>query len=202
MNRTKPSEKLKKLAEQTGSNSACSAYLDARSLAELYEAEQEKKNAELVAELRRLADACIPFVKLVTDTYGRIPTERLSFDNWHQLVSAWQSLRNYEAKAESQKDGAKTHRLKTVNPHFSDILSGKKTAELRINDRDFAQGDTLVLCEWSDSHGYSGREITVRVASILDQHPGLVPGCVMLSFERTTEQREAELVVEKLGLRV
>jgi hypothetical protein len=51
--RMKPSEKLKKLAEQTGSNSACSAYLDARSLAEAYEAEQEKKIAELVAELRR-----------------------------------------------------------------------------------------------------------------------------------------------------
>lgn len=79
-----------------------------------------------------------------------------------------------------------THLLKTVNPHFGAVLSGKKTAELRINDRGFSVGDILVLREWSEAGRYSGREVNARVTSILEQHPGLVTGYVMLSFERVT----------------
>ncbi len=38
---------------------------------------------------RALYDAALPFVKIVATTSGRIPTERLSFSDWHALCSAW-----------------------------------------------------------------------------------------------------------------
>jgi hypothetical protein len=48
---------------------------------------QFKAQAEqLRAELSALRDAVRPFVRLVKTTSGRIPTERLSFADWHALA--------------------------------------------------------------------------------------------------------------------
>lgn len=41
-----------------------------------------------------------------------------------------------------------THDLKTHPAHFAAVWSGAKRAELRLNDRGFAAGDTLRLREW------------------------------------------------------
>lgn len=38
---------------------------------------------------RALYDAILPFVKIVATTSGRIPTERLSYADWHALCTAW-----------------------------------------------------------------------------------------------------------------
>lgn len=52
----------------------------------------------------------------------------------------------------SEQDGEKaeprmpkTHRLKTQEPFWSDVAAGRKTFEVRVNDRDFRVGDSLVL---------------------------------------------------------
>lgn len=39
----------------------------------------------------------------------------------------------------------KEHHLKTESPYYEDVRDGKKTFELRKNDRDFKKGDTLIL---------------------------------------------------------
>ena len=39
-------------------------------------------------ELDALREAVAPFARLVKDTNGRIPTERLSFADWHMLARA------------------------------------------------------------------------------------------------------------------
>lgn len=58
-----------------------------------------------------------------------------------------------------------THDLKTRPEYFVAILDGRKTFELRRNDRDFRVGDRLVLREWVDPLvGYTGRVETRRVA--------------------------------------
>lgn len=43
------------------------------------------------------------------------------------------------------------HELKTVQPFFDDVVKGRKTFEVRRNDRDFRVGDMLLLREWDPS---------------------------------------------------
>jgi len=50
-------------------------------------AEREQMRAKLEAA-QRLRDAVKPFVKIVTASSGRIPHERLSAANWHELCKA------------------------------------------------------------------------------------------------------------------
>lgn len=53
---------------------------------------------------------------------------------------------------------SKHHDLKCWPYYFNEVLSGNKTFEVRFNDRDFKEGDTLVLHEFNpDLHSYSGR---------------------------------------------
>ncbi len=42
----------------------------------------------LLAELDALRDAVKPFAKIVIESNGRIPTERLSFSDWNRLTHA------------------------------------------------------------------------------------------------------------------
>lgn len=50
------------------------------------------------------------------------------------------------------------HRLKTLPDFYKAVRSGEKMFEIRKNDRDFKVGDLLVLEEWSQETGYTGRE--------------------------------------------
>ena len=78
---------------------------------------------------------------------------------------------------------SKRHSLKTLPVHFNDIMSGIKTAEIRLNDRRFSVGDTLILREWKER--YTGRLTPVKVTHILDDsQKGIDSGYVMLSFGR------------------
>lgn len=77
----------------------------------------------------------------------------------------------------------KAHELKTVQPFFDMVASGKKRFELRKNDRDFKQGDILILKEWDNSKQlFLGNELVVRVNYILDQFVGLSNGYVIMSI--------------------
>lgn len=61
---------------------------------ELIERRARPVPRELNDELRefeRLARSVIPFVDLVRTTKGRIPHEKLSAANWHELVSAYEA---------------------------------------------------------------------------------------------------------------
>lgn len=40
-----------------------------------------------------------------------------------------------------------THELKTWSEHFEEVFMGRKTYEVRKNDRDFKVGDMLILQE-------------------------------------------------------
>jgi ASC-1-like (ASCH) protein len=52
--------------------------------------------------------------------------------------------------------------------YFELVLSGKKKFELRLNDFDVAEGDTLILEEWDPKTlQYTGRKIEKKVSYVL-----------------------------------
>lgn len=77
------------------------------------------------------------------------------------------------------------HELKTTPVYFRAIVSGRKTFEVRKNDRGYRFGDTLRLREWNaEADEYTGREIAKIVSYVLtDDFPGLQPGWVAMGFK-------------------
>lgn len=61
------------------------------------------------------------------------------------------------------------HELKTWKQYFEEVFMGRKTFEIRKNDRNFKRGDILILKEWdNDNKSYTGREMARRVTYILN----------------------------------
>lgn len=77
------------------------------------------------------------------------------------------------------------HRLKILPQYFEEVWDGKKTFELRKDDRNYAVGDTLALCEYKDGK-FTGSEIQVTVTHILRncKEYGLADGYCILSIKR------------------
>ena len=75
----------------------------------------------------------------------------------------------------------KVHELKTWSKYFKAVIEGRKTFDFRVNDKDFKEGDTLILKEWDpDIKGYTGAEATFEVGFILQGEFGLSPDqCIM-----------------------
>ena len=68
----------------------------------------------------------------------------------------------------------KVHELKSWPEFFLDIHNGKRTFDLRKNDRNFKVGDVIKLREWEPTtNAYSGREILKRITYIME---GVGPG--------------------------
>jgi ASC-1-like (ASCH) protein len=76
------------------------------------------------------------------------------------------------------------HALKVWPEYYQDIESGKKPFELRKNDRDFKQGDILLLQEWDPKTGkYTRNEIELLVSYILEGGQfGLEEGYVIMAL--------------------
>ena len=75
----------------------------------------------------------------------------------------------------------KVHELKVLPEYFCAVSEGKKTFELRRDDRGFEVSDGLVLREW-DGEKYSGRFVKCKVTYILKDFQGLEAGFVILSI--------------------
>ena len=64
----------------------------------------------------------------------------------------------------------KIHELKSWPQFFTRVISGEKTFELRVNDRDFKLGDFLFLREYDpQTEQYSGRFQYARITYILGE---------------------------------
>ena len=84
------------------------------------------------------------------------------------------------------------HSLKIWAEYFNAVSSGKKTVELRNDDRGYTVGGTLILREfepterldskWSDGR-WTGRECRVTVTHITRGDAWLQPGIVALSIQ-------------------
>lgn len=76
-----------------------------------------------------------------------------------------------------------THELKCWPEFFVAILVGRKTFEIRRNDRDFHVGDVLWLREWDPvSVNYTGESVRRKIKYITDFPSGLRDGYVCMSL--------------------
>lgn len=79
----------------------------------------------------------------------------------------------------------RTHELKTWPGQFNAVLEGRKTFELRRNDRDFRVGDRLVLREWvPETQRYTDRALRFHVTYVTEGNVfgSLVDGFVCLGI--------------------
>ncbi len=74
----------------------------------------------------------------------------------------------------------KTHELKTFPSNLDAIISGIKTFEVRLYDRDYRVGDVLVLKEWWNDV-YLGRAVRRQIVFIQPGW-GLEDGYVVLGL--------------------
>jgi hypothetical protein len=80
------------------------------------------------------------------------------------------------------------HELKTWPEFFEHVWSGEKRFELRKDDRGYQGGDSLMLREWSQANGYTGRAVRAEVTYLLGgAWPGLAPGYVCMSLSPRTQ---------------
>lgn len=81
----------------------------------------------------------------------------------------------------------KVHVLKTWEEYFWEVVSQKKTFELRKNDRDFKVGDELLLeCYDGKKNKYLNASTKVKVTYILEGGSfGLEKGYVILGIKST-----------------
>jgi len=74
----------------------------------------------------------------------------------------------------------KTHELKIWPEYFRAVADGRKTFEVRRDDRGFAVGDVLKLREWEPvGNRYTGRRVIVEVTYKLAGAPLAPCMCVL-----------------------
>lgn len=62
----------------------------------------------------------------------------------------------------------KVHHVKTHPEPFDAILDGDKNFEYRKNDRDYEEGDLIVLQEYEpEAKKYTGRQVQARIGHVL-----------------------------------
>lgn len=76
------------------------------------------------------------------------------------------------------------HELKILPRHFTEVLNGTKTFEVRKNDRTFNKGDMLALNEYdAENKFWTGRSCLVYVDYILDDAEYCKEGYVIMSIK-------------------
>lgn len=74
------------------------------------------------------------------------------------------------------------HELKIKPEYFADVVSGKKTFEVRKGDRPFKVGDLLALNEF-ENQSYTGASCLVYIDYILNDKELLKSGYVVMSIK-------------------
>lgn len=77
--------------------------------------------------------------------------------------------------------GQKVHSIRLAKTYFNDVASGKKSFELRKNDREYKVGDMLEMLEFADGKN-TGRIIQAEVVYMLEGYKGLEEGYCILGI--------------------
>ena len=76
----------------------------------------------------------------------------------------------------------KIHQIRLAAMYYDDVASGKKSFELRKNDRGYKVGDTLEMQEFKDGR-FMGRIIRAKIVYMLEDYTGLEDGYCILGTE-------------------
>lgn len=79
-------------------------------------------------------------------------------------------------------DLKKIHQIRIANTFYDDVASGKKSFELRKNDRDYKVGDGLEMMEFKDGKN-TGRIIKANIIYMLEEYKGLEEGYCILGID-------------------
>lgn len=92
----------------------------------------------------------------------------------------------------------RSHALKTLPPYFEAVADGRKTFEVRKDDRGFAVGDMLVLREWdADAQQYTGRLAVRRVTYVLAGYAAIAQGYVVLGLASIPHRTDLAAALER-----
>lgn len=90
-----------------------------------------------------------------------------------------QERKMQELPSDRIENKTKVHTIKLAKMYYEDVKSGKKSFELRKNDRGYKQGDILRMLEYAEGE-WTGREMVVEVTYLLEDYAGLEEGyCIM-----------------------
>ena len=77
-----------------------------------------------------------------------------------------------------------THELKIHPEYYKDVLLGLKKVEVRLNDRNYQEGDLLILNEFDPkTEKYTGGQVKRKVDYIM-KYKGLQPDYVVLQISK------------------
>lgn len=83
------------------------------------------------------------------------------------------------------------HELKIMMVYFPLVLDGSKPFEIRYNDRNFQEGDTVTLNEW-DGERYTGRSTKCQITFVTDF--AQQPGFVVFGMKPADENEKGQLI--------
>ncbi|MFH0227098.1 DUF3850 domain-containing protein [Vibrio furnissii] len=85
--------------------------------------------------------------------------------------------------------------LKISSVHFVEVLAGRKTHEVRFNDRNYQVGDCLNLREIDENGCYTGQEMNAQICHVLHGGQyGLAEGWCVLSLKNATHNKAQKLI--------
>lgn len=89
--------------------------------------------------------------------------------------------------------GAATHELKIRSKFFEAVVSGKKTFEIRKNDRNFKVGDIIALNEHNSVSGYTGESALFEITYVMTDTEYVKEGFAVLGIKRCYIHKESPL---------
>lgn len=86
------------------------------------------------------------------------------------------------------------HELKILPHFFTDVISGKKTFEIRKNDRPFHEGDLLALNEFdAERKCYTGNSCLVYIDYIMTDSEYVKKDMIVMAIKPCTVYRHDEI---------
>lgn len=98
----------------------------------------------------------------------------------------WKDLSYIKEYVVEENNMVKVHELKIVPEYFRAVKEGKKTFEIRKNDRNFKVGEYIDLREYSGDKGYTGNRLCLKIVYIIESDwfpQGLKDGYCVLGIE-------------------
>lgn len=93
------------------------------------------------------------------------------------------------------ESGQKVHKIRLASQYFDDVCSGRKSFELRKDDRGYEEGDILEMSEFKDGKP-TGRMVRVLVTYILKEYTGIEDDyCIMAT--KVMSVRGVDMAVEE-----